>query len=179
MTISSEPFWCVGVVVIFWLLGRNRPRREYIKLLLKIFGSVFALLFAGIVVVTICAYRKSGKWVDDSKNWERAFGGPAPKGLTIVHSIYWRTPHFTYEGGWTFDIKSPPAYYKEWLAANKVKHPRSTDMWKLDSLYQDRPAWFLPKPMSQYEIWVIDEPDTNFALFIDRSTDEWFVTDSG
>jgi hypothetical protein len=44
---------------------------------------------------------------------------------------------------------------------------------------QDKPTWFLPKPMAEYEIWVIDEPDSNFGLFIDRTTGEWFVTDSG
>jgi len=35
------------------------------------------------------------------------------------------------------------------------------------------------KPMAEYAIWVIDEPDSNFGLFIDRTTGEWFVTDSG
>jgi hypothetical protein len=44
---------------------------------------------------------------------------------------------------------------------------------------KDKPAWFLPKPMAEYDIWVTDDPNSNFGLFIDRTTGEWFVTDSG
>ena len=117
--------------------------------------------------------------MDDPKNWERAFGRAQPKKLAVIHSIYWRTPHFTREDGWTFQIKSPPSFYKEWLAAYKVKHPDSEGLQKLDYMKNGKPAWFLPKPMAEYEIWVIDEPDSNFGLFVDRTTGEWFVTDSG
>ena len=131
------------------------------------------------LVATCCGCHRSGTWVDDPKNWERAFGRSQPKELEVIHSIYWRTPHFTREDGWTFQIKSPPSFYKEWLAAYKVKHPDSQGLQKLDYMKKDKPAWFLPKPMTEYEIWVIDEPDSNFGLFIDRTTGEWFVTDSG
>ena len=137
------------------------------------------VLFGCVLVVGFCGCHRSGTWTDDPANWKRAFGRPAPKGLEVVHSIYWRTPHFTREDGWTFDLKSPPSFYKEWLAAYKVKHPDSTELLRLESLKKDKPSWFLPKPMTEYEIWVIDEPYSNFGLFIDRTTGEWFVTDSG
>ena len=137
------------------------------------------VLVAFIFVVGVCGCHKSGTWVDDSGNWKRAFGRPPPKELEVVHSIYWRTPHFTREDGWTFHVKSPPSFYKEWLAAYKVKHPDTEELQKLDQLKKDKPSWFLPKPMADYEIWVIDDPYSNFGLFIDRSTGEWFVTDSG
>jgi hypothetical protein len=137
------------------------------------------VLIGFLSVGLLSGCHKSGTWIDDSGNWKRAFGRPQPKELQVVHSIYWRTPHFTREDGWTFQIKSPPSIYKEWLAAYKVKHPDSAELQRLESLKNDKPSWFLPKPMSNYEIWVLDEPDSNFALFIDQSTGEWFVTDSG
>jgi len=142
-------------------------------------GCLRTVLVAFILVVGLCGCHRSGTWVDNPGNWQRAFGRPPPKELEVVHSIYWRTPHFTREDGWTFHIKSAPSFYKEWLAAYKVKHPDSAAFLKLDYLKKDKPSWFLPKPMADYEIWVIDEPYSNFWLFIDRSTGEWFVTDSG
>lgn len=137
------------------------------------------VLVSSICVVLLCGCHKSGTWTDDAGNWKRAFDRPPPKELQVIHSIYWRTPHFTREDGWTFHIKSPPSFYKEWLAAYKVRHPHSAELQKLESLKKDRPSWFLPKPMAEYEVWVIDEPHSNFGLFIDRTTGEWFVTDSG
>lgn len=138
-----------------------------------------AILTACVCVFLLSGCHRSGKWVDDSGNWKRAFDRPQPKELQIVHSVYWRTPHFTREDGWTFQFKSPPSFYKEWLGAYKVRHPDSAELQRWESFKKDRPSWFLPKPMADYEIWVIDEPDSNFALFIDQTTGEWFVTDGG
>lgn len=136
-------------------------------------------LVACSLLVGLCGCHRSGKQVDDPSNWKRAFGQSPPKEIEIVHSIYWRTPHFTREDGWTFQNKSSPEFYKKWLAAYKVKHPDATELQQLELLKQDKPGWFLPKSMTEYEVWVIDEHDSNFGLFIDRTTGEWFVTDTG
>jgi hypothetical protein len=136
-------------------------------------------LLCSLFPILLCGCHKSGTWTDDAGNWKRAFGRSPPKELQIVHSIYWRTPHFTREDGWTFHIKSPSSFYKEWLAAYKVRHPDPAELQRLELLKADKPSWFLPKPMTEYEVWVIDQPDSNFGLFIDRTTGEWFVTDSG
>src|SRR5690348_16867717 len=49
-----------------------------------------------------CGYFKAGRWDDDSQNWHRAFGGPVPNGWSILHSRYWRNPHWSYEAGYYF-----------------------------------------------------------------------------
>lgn len=150
-----------------WAWDARRNMRYLLKVL---------ILF--ILLGTLSGCHKSGTWVDDSGNWKRAFGRPPPKEIEVLHSIYWRSPHFSHEDGWTFHIKSPSSFYKEWLAAYKVKHPDSAGLERLESLKRDKPSWFLPKPMAEYDVWVIDEPYSSFGLFVDRITGEWFVTDS-
>ncbi len=142
--------------------------------------SVIKALVACVALAGFCGCHRSGTWQDDPANWKRAFGTPPPKEIKVVHSIYWRTPHFTREDGWTFHIKAPASFHKEWLARYKVKHPDVAKLATLDRLKKDRPAWFVPKRVDDYEIWVIaDDPYASFWMFVDRSTGEFFVTDSG
>ena len=132
------------------------------------------------MIAAFSGCHRSGTWVNNKGNWKRAFGAPPPKEIEILHSIYWRTPHFTREDGWTFHLKAPASFQQAWLARYKVKHPDADKLATLEYLKQDKPAWFLPKPIAEYEVWVIaDDPHANFWMFIDRSTGELFVTDSG
>jgi len=138
------------------------------------------LLLFCISVAVCCGCHESGKWEDDARNWKRAMGYPKPKEIEIVHSVYWRSPHFTREDGWTFQIKGPASFYKEWLAHYKVIHPEQNRLAMFEQIKNERPAWFAPKPTSQYDIWVLDDPNNHgFWMLIDRETGEFFVTDSG
>jgi hypothetical protein len=145
----------------------------------RILKSLLLCLAAAVC----CGCHESGKWEDDARNWKRAMGYPKPKDVEVVHSVYWRTPHFTREDGWTFQIKAPASFSKDWLARYKVKHPDAGKLAELEQLKRERPAWFLPKPIAEYDIWVLTddqpEPRGNFWMFIDRSMEEFFVTDSG
>ena len=137
-------------------------------------------LLAFVMIAAFSGCHRSGTWENDQANWKRAFGAPPPKEIEVLHSIYWRTPHFTREDGWTFHIKAPASFHKAWLARYKVMHPDADKLARLQYLKKDKPAWFLPKPIAEYEIWVIaGDPDANFWMFVDRSTGEFFVTDSG
>ena len=40
---------------------------------------------------------RAGTWTDDPGNWRRIFRGPKPAGVAMIHSWYWRSPHFTME----------------------------------------------------------------------------------
>ena len=40
---------------------------------------------ATLTVLALAAYHRSGTWSDDLKNFERAWGEPAPRGLEIRH----------------------------------------------------------------------------------------------
>ena len=57
------------------------------------------------LLVSLCVgCHRSGTWNDNPKNWERAFGQKPPKDLKIVHSQYWRSPHFTLEFEYFFEF---------------------------------------------------------------------------
>jgi hypothetical protein len=143
-------------------------------------SSVISVIVGCIALCLLSGCHRSGTWQNDSGNWKRAFGEPTPKEIVVLHSVYWRTPHFTREDGWTFHIKAPASFHKKWLAAYKVKHPDAARLATLEDMKKDRPAWFLPKPMAAYEIWVLaDEPYARFAMFVDEASGEFFVTDSG
>jgi len=44
---------------------------------------------------------------------------------------------------------------------------------------QHRPAWFVPKPVAQYEVWVYSNaPPCDFRLLIDRDTGDLFLSDT-
>jgi hypothetical protein len=67
-----------------------------------------AILLSFFIGLIGCGYVKSGQWDDDPRNWDRAFGQfglQIPKGWRVVQSRYWRYPHFTYEGGYYFQVQ--------------------------------------------------------------------------
>lgn len=52
----------------------------------------------------------AGAWMDDPKNWSRAFGQDLPAGVNVIHSYYWESDHFTYEYGCYFEIEASPEW---------------------------------------------------------------------
>jgi hypothetical protein len=121
----------------------------------------------------------AGSWDGEGEVWERAFDAPVPEGVTVVHGHYWRSPHFTVEDGWSFQLRVTPKYRKSLFEHYRLNTPSESEMWKVRSIRDHTPEWFLPKQNESYEIWILrDEPDANFALFEDRESGDIFMTDS-
>ena len=41
---------------------------------------------------------------------------------------------------------------------------------------QNRPTWFVPKPITHYDVWVYSNaPNSDFRLLIDRETGDMFL----
>jgi hypothetical protein len=99
----------------------------------------------------------------------------------VVHSRFWRSPHWTYEFEYFIQIQPNDKFTKSLFDHNKFKEVRLTNN-ETDSIthfVQDKPAWFLPKPISNYEVWAYsDEPDSRFRLFIDKISKELFLSDN-
>ncbi len=136
------------------------------------------------ILLSFCVgCHRSGTWEDSPKNWERAFGQKPPAGITILHSSYWRSPHFTLEFEYFFQVEPSESVRKELRASHELRlftPGTREEKAAVQSFFQRKPEWFIPKPLDRYEIWTVNPSDTgsgHFRLFIDRQTGVMFMTD--
>lgn len=130
------------------------------------------LIVAGwIATAGGCGYLSSGRWVDDPENWSRAFHTKKPADVVVVHSYYWRSPHWSWEGGYYFEIAPNPEFLRELLSQNRLQAVETAPTF-------EAPEWFAPKPLSAYRIWAYeDEPRGNFRVLVDQETGTVFLSD--
>jgi hypothetical protein len=134
-----------------------------------------SLLLVLLLAVTApaCGYVLSGEWDEDPDNWGRAFHSTKPPDVTVVHSLVWRAPHFTYEGGYFFELEPNRALHRQLFEQNALRRARSDG-----GGWPRKPWWFAPKEPRAYEIWrYADDPFGNFRVLIDRSTGHIFIAD--
>jgi len=141
-------------------------------------------LLALTVLLLLCAgCHRSGTWTDSPKNWERAFGQKPPADIKITHSRYWRSPHFTLEFEYFFQIEPSEKLRKEFNAEGRLESftPSTKDEQEtIQRFFEQKPEWFIPKSLDHYEIWkgkASDRDYERFRLFIDRETGTMFMTD--
>ncbi len=141
-------------------------------------------VFALTLLLGLCVgCHRSGTWNDSPKNWERAFGQKPPPDLKIVHSSYWRSPHFTLEFEYFFQIEPSEKLRKGFNEAGKLRPFTPSTKEETEAIqrfFHQKPEWFLPRSLEHYEIWKGDPSDRdydNFRLFIDRETGTMFMTD--
>jgi hypothetical protein len=68
----------------------------------------------------------SGTWEDEDDNWKRAFNVELPKEIKMKHSWYWRSPHFTFEHQYFFEIEYNDSLEKVFTNANDLVRLDST-----------------------------------------------------
>src|SRR5690348_10176314 len=107
--------------------------------------------FTVILCVTLltCSCHRSGTWNDDPKNWERAFSEHTPTNIGVVHSMYWRSAHWTYEYAYYFEVTG--AVRRVLLSDTNLVQLASTNA--SFEHFGEKPAWFAPKPFEAYEVW--------------------------
>ena len=133
----------------------------------------------GLVVLTVsCGYVLCGKWEDDPKNWGRAFHSVKPDDVVVIHSEYWRSPHWTYEAGYAFEIQANQKLRDQLFRENELIRVPEDTVRDRESLCFSCPAWFAPEPMIRYEVWAYSKwPDSHFRVLIDKRTGNMFLTD--
>jgi hypothetical protein len=133
-------------------------------------GQRLSLAVAAIMILAAC----SGTWVDDGKNFDRVFGFDKPQGVTVIHSFYWKSSHWSTEYRY-FIALQPSTKFVEGLTDKSLAIPVAPDEKLLDSC-GEKPQWFLPKPLARYEAW---KPKTNdgYRIFRDKSDGTLFVCD--
>jgi hypothetical protein len=126
-----------------------------------------------------CGYFKSGTWEDDPKNWKRAFRSVKPPDVVVTHSLYWRSPHWTYEFQYFFEIEPNTELREQLFRENQLRRLEGAQAQQAkENSFGEIPAWFAPKPSSAYDIWVFgDEPGRNFKVLIDKETGTLFLSD--
>jgi hypothetical protein len=140
--------------------------------------SIAALLLI-VLFNAGCGYFMAGTWEDDPGNWDRAFQSTKPPDVTVVHSKYWRSAHWTYEFEYFFVI-APNRHLKDQLfAKSKMRQAAGDEATQIrKTAFSDVRSWFAPKGVTEYEVWVLeDEPDRSFKVLIDRKSGVMFLND--
>jgi hypothetical protein len=122
---------------------------------------------------------EAGTWDDPAQNFQRAFHDAPPDKLVIVHSWYTRSRYFASEFAYFMEIQ-PNSEFKIGLWQNNKLQQASTakDLAPVLKFPVAKPAWFVPKPLDQYEVWIYaDKPFRHFRIFIDKQTQELFLAD--
>jgi hypothetical protein len=135
--------------------------------------------FLGLILC-LAGCHESGTWQDDPKNFERVFRSSQPKDVVVVHSKFWRSPHWSYEFEYFIQIGPNDEFKKRLFDHNKFKELRITnnESYSVTYFFQERPNWFLPKTINNYDVWsYADEPNSRFRLFIDKISREMFLID--
>lgn len=145
-------------------LKHFRPRARFAQRL----APALALLVVG------CS---AGTWENDSKNWSRAFHEDRPAdGIEVVRSWYMRTPHFTAEFAWFFELRVTPEVKRGIAEAEGFqKVVDLTDGEYARHLFEPVPAWFTPGPLAQYDVYQSDE-SRNFIILVEKDGDRAFMS---
>jgi hypothetical protein len=134
---------------------------------------MFALL---LPIVSGC--HRSGTWQDDKNNWKRAFEQEQPKDITVIHSWYCRTPHFTHESQYFFELAANEALRKS--VSSEVSELAPDDANAQQALrfaLYNKPSWFAPKAPTAYQVFQGKPPHRTYFAFVERDTGAIFITD--
>jgi hypothetical protein len=134
--------------------------------------------FVILAAVLLLGCHESGTWKDDARNWKRIFRTPKPDDMTVVHSWFWRSLHFTFE--YYIQIRKHADLQKRLLTMNPMRQLTLESELQEAAVWSDRrPTWFAAKPIAQYEVWVYSNvPNSEFRLLIDRETADLFLSDT-
>lgn len=142
-------------------------------------SRTYVLFIIAAVMAAGCGYLRSGIWDDVPQNWDRAFQSTKPDDVVVVHSRYWRAPHWTFEAGYMFEIQPNAALRVQLFGQNRLRKLQDAEIEDATRpCFGECPSWFAPKPLTEYEIWVYaDSPNSNFRVLIDKKTGNIFLGD--
>jgi hypothetical protein len=127
------------------------------------FSVAFAILLSGC----------GGTWVDDPSNFERVFGFNKPPEVTVLHSYYWKSSHWTTEYRYFISLKASAMFVNGLTSPQLMTHAESSVKVSGD----DVPAWFLTRTLDHYEMWTSIN-QSGYHIFRDKDDGKIFVYDS-
>lgn len=133
-----------------------------------------AAAVVGFCVLAGCGYLKAG--TDDPENWTRAFGTSKPSDVVILHSLYWRAPHFTTEFAYFFQLAANEELRRQLFMQNAMRQLPGTEVATARAnLFGEVPAWFVDGELTRYDAWVRKDAPDNFIVFVDRHSGAMFI----
>ena len=116
-----------------------------------------------------------GTWVDDGRNFDRVFGFSRPPEVHVIHSYYWKSPHWSSEYQYFMALQPSPKF-RRGLTSPELMFAAIPNATATDACGDKRPAWFLPKPIMSYEMWV-SRSRASYRVFRDKADGTLFVCD--
>ena len=117
----------------------------------------------------------SGTWIDDPRNFKRVFDFEKPQDVTVLHSYYWKSPHWTVEYRYYIALQGPRKF-ADGLTDATLMTPASAEPSTIEFCGEPRPEWFVSKPLNQYEAW-IPKTDAGYRIFRDKQDGTLFICD--
>jgi len=133
------------------------------------------LLVWSAVLLVLVLSGCGGTWVDDGRNFDRAFGFGKPPDVQVIHSYYWKSAHWSTEYRYFITLK-PSSKFTTGLTSPELMRGAIPDAAAIDVCGDKRPQWFLPKPVMSYEMWV-SRSGAAYRVFRDKTDGTLFVCD--
>ena len=132
-------------------------------------------LICSTILLLLVLIGCGGTWVDDQRNFERIFGFSQPPDVRVDHSYYWKSGHWSTEYRYFIALQSS-AKFTSGLTSPDLMTAAVPDAAAADACGGQRPAWFLPKPATSYEMWV-SKRGTGYRVFRDKESGALYVCD--
>lgn len=133
--------------------------------------ATIALL--ALLLLTAC--HRSGTWVEDPENVERAWGSRFPPEVKLRHSWYWRSGHFTREEAYYFQFGWNQELFDGFITENQMRKTTASRLEELHDYYCfDQPAWFVPGRLAEYDVW-LGPSRTSGLLLRHKTSNELFL----
>jgi hypothetical protein len=131
---------------------------------------LLVIMFVALATLAGCG----GTWVDDDRTFQRVFDFDKPQDVTIIHSYYWKSSHWSTEYRYFIALRAPLKFV-EGLTDTRLMTSKSPDE-EMVSSCGDKPSWFLPKPLTNYQAWIPKSND-RYRVFHDNADGTLFVCD--
>ncbi len=142
----------------------TRAKRKHAIRALSIFTLILPLAGCG------------GTWDDDRGNFKRVFGFDRPADVQVLHSFYWKSPHWTTEYRYFIALHAPATFIRN-LTDPLLMQPGTLTGDAATACGSNPPSWFLPPPMTRYRMWVSHKEEDTYRVFLDPSTNTVYACD--
>jgi hypothetical protein len=116
-----------------------------------------------------------GTWVDDEGNFNRVFGFDKPNEVQVLHSYYWKSPHWSTEYQYYIALRASTKFASG-LTAAQLMSPATPNSDMREQCGSNPPQWFVSKPPSHYQMWIPKNSD-QYRVFQDKDDGIIYVCD--